>query len=210
MVRPHAQRACCKLRVKQCRRYECSSRNRLTSYAFETSASSVNFTAAVIGRLVARGPDEWSRKRLELWEKGVLFDTEVTCSGNFLVRATRVDLAVYSGYFQTFFESQFEDASKNVVNIDGVEPGVLETIIRALYEKEVRIEIPKSFTNFTHSTEISYPRIGTWQECSRRTPYLVPSSERYTIQSENHYICCTQASASKLQVWSCLFCLVKW
>lgn len=80
---------------------------------------------------------------MELWNRGTLFDTEVNCCGRYLMRATKVDLAVYSEYFQTFFESQFADASKQVVNIDGVEPEVLEAVIRALYEKEVRFELAR-------------------------------------------------------------------
>ena len=90
---------------------------------------------------MAGGPDEWSNKRLHLWRKEVLFDLDIKCSGTLLTRANRVDLAVYSGYFHTLFESQFPDADKKEVNIEGAEPAVLESIIRALYEKEVWLRL---------------------------------------------------------------------
>lgn len=89
-------------------------------------------------RYVAGGPDEWSMRRLELWQKGNLFDLEVKCSGDLVVKASKIDLAVYSGYFKTFFNSQFPDASKQEVNIEGADPNSLECIVRALYEKEVK------------------------------------------------------------------------
>lgn len=92
-------------------------------------------------RFVAGGPDEWSRKRLQLWQKGNLFDLEVKCNGMHVMRASKVDLAVYSGYFQTFFDSQFPEAASQEVNIEGAEAAVLESIIKALYEKEVLASI---------------------------------------------------------------------
>ena len=66
-----------------------------------------------------------------------MFDLEVKCNGLHVMRASKVDLAVYSGYFQTFFDSQFPEAASQEVNIEGAEPSVLESIIKALYEKEV-------------------------------------------------------------------------
>lgn len=57
------------------------------------------------------------------------------------MRASKVDLAVYSGYFQTFFDSQFPEAASQEVNIEGAEAAVLESIIKALYEKEVLASI---------------------------------------------------------------------
>ena len=74
---------------------------------------------------------------MQLWQKGNLFDLEVKCNGLHVMRASKVDLAVYSGYFQTFFDSQFPEAASQEVNIEGAEPAVLESIIKALYEKEV-------------------------------------------------------------------------
>lgn len=74
---------------------------------------------------------------MQLWQKGNLFDLEVKCNGLHVMRASKVDLAVYSGYFQTFFDSQFPEAASQEVNIEGAEPSVLESIIKALYEKEV-------------------------------------------------------------------------
>lgn len=106
-------------------------------------------------RAVAGGPDEWSSKRLQFWRKGNLFDLEVKCSGIPLMKASKVDLAVYSGYFQTFFDSQFPDADKQEVNIEGAEPAVLETIIRALYEKEVRANIDQHLLTRCNCKEIT-------------------------------------------------------
>ena len=62
-----------------------------------------------------------------------------------------MDLAVYSGYFQTFFDSQFPEAASQEVNIEGAEPAVLESIIKALYEKEVncdssQTDVPKCYS----------------------------------------------------------------
>ena len=67
---------------------------------------------------------------------------EVKCSGIPLMMASKIDLATYSGYFQTLFDSQFPEADKKEVNIEGAEPKILETIIRALYEKEVGPAFP--------------------------------------------------------------------
>ena len=60
-------------------------------------------------------------------------------SGKEVVKAFRVDLAVWSTYFYTLFLSDFKDSRSAIVNLEDVDASVLKGLIHALYKGKVHL-----------------------------------------------------------------------
>ena len=54
-----------------------------------------------------------------------------------MIKGNKLELAVWSGFFDKLFSSGFKDSAEATAPIEDADPAILDALIRALYEKEV-------------------------------------------------------------------------